>query len=462
MARPSARATDAFGPPVVGRGWDVSERRLVLLLADLAIVIGGLLIAQRGAEPAALDLATSLPPVLALAAIWVVVGRALGAYDLVTAARPPEALPRLAVVAGLAMQIYWLLPAWSIPPGTVQQAVLHLGLLLVPLLGWRAAYALAITRPAHRIPTLLLGDGQPIAAVAEILSGESWHAYHLAASVRRDSPQLAPPSAEGLIRLVREQSIRQLVVDPLVCRSAAVQLALIELAERRVTITMATEMYESLTGRVALPLDEPVIWSRPGVTMSLYTAVRRLIDLVVAASGLLLFSPLLVLAALAIWLDSPGSPLYWQERIGRWGKPFRIVKLRTMVRHAEHEGKAVWAQQGDPRVTRIGALLRRSRFDEIPQLWNVLRGEMSLIGPRPERPEFVALLTREFPLYGARHAIQPGISGWAQVKYKYGSSIPDALAKLQYDLYYVRHRSIFLDAIVVLETLCVVLRLRGQ
>jgi lipopolysaccharide/colanic/teichoic acid biosynthesis glycosyltransferase len=169
----------------------------------------------------------------------------------------------------------------------------------------------------------------------------------------------------------------------------------------------------------------------------------------------------MLLIAAAVVIDSPGHPLYWQERVGQHGRIFRMLKLRTMRQHAEKRGHALWARNRDPRVTRIGAFLRRSRLDEIPQLWNVLRGDMSLIGPRPERPQFVAVLTRRIPLYRARHAVRPGITGWAQVQFGYAASVRDAKTKLQYDLYYIRHSSPILDATIMLKTLMVVLRLKG-
>jgi lipopolysaccharide/colanic/teichoic acid biosynthesis glycosyltransferase len=200
---------------------------------------------------------------------------------------------------------------------------------------------------------------------------------------------------------------------------------------------------------------------RPTGESRTYLAVRRLADILAAILGLAALAPLLVVAVVVIMLDSPGRPFYCQQRIGRYGRPFRLVKLRTMGPDAEADGCAVWARDRDPRVTRVGLFMRRSRFDEIPQLWNVLVGDMSLIGPRPERPEFVALLSSEVPLYGARHVIRPGLTGWAQVQYKYGASVKDAAVKLEYDLYYIRHRSLALDAGILLKTLWVVLQFKG-
>jgi lipopolysaccharide/colanic/teichoic acid biosynthesis glycosyltransferase len=218
---------------------------------------------------------------------------------------------------------------------------------------------------------------------------------------------------------------------------------------------------ELLARSARLAVLPRVAGSGSTVAAGIYAGVWRLADVVVAIVGLVALAPFLLIAGLAIVLDSPGGPLYRQERVGRYGRRFQLVKLRTMVRHAEPDGRAVWAQARDPRVTRVGAVLRRSRLDEIPQFWNVLRGEMSLIGPRPERPEFEALLTSSIPMYPARHSVRPGITGWAQVNYRYGWSVEDAATKLEYDLYYIRHRSPLLDAVVLLKTLAVVVRFGG-
>jgi sugar transferase (PEP-CTERM system associated) len=185
-------------------------------------------------------------------------------------------------------------------------------------------------------------------------------------------------------------------------------------------------------------------------------ALKRALDVLVSLLLLVLFSPFLVLGAIAIRLDDGGPALYNQQRITRNGKLFRIYKLRTMRVNAEADG-AVWAAVRDPRVTRIGNLLRQSRVDEMPQLWNVLRGDMSLVGPRPERPQFVEELAEKLPLYHERHMVKAGLTGWAQINYPYGASIEDARAKLSYDLYYVKNFSILFDLLIILQTLRVVL-----
>jgi len=181
----------------------------------------------------------------------------------------------------------------------------------------------------------------------------------------------------------------------------------------------------------------------------------------VALIGLICSLPLLPFIALAIKVGSPGPILYRQARVGRGGKTFRCYKFRTMRRDAEADTGATWATDNDPRITRVGKFLRASRLDEIPQLWCVLKGDMHFVGPRPERPEFVEWLSKEIPYYGVRHTVRPGITGWAQVQYKYGNTLEDAREKLQYDLFYIKNASVGLDFWIVFQTIKIVLLGRG-
>jgi len=184
--------------------------------------------------------------------------------------------------------------------------------------------------------------------------------------------------------------------------------------------------------------------------------VKRFFDVLASIFLILPTLPLLVATALAIKLDSPGPVFFRQDRVGRGGRVFKVWKFRSMFLNAEVNG-AVWAKKSDPRVTRVGGIIRLLRIDELPQLWNIFRGEMSLIGPRPERPEFVRELSANIPYYNIRHSVLPGITGWAQVNYRYGASVEDALHKLEYDLYYIKNMSILLDLKIILRTIGVVL-----
>ncbi len=198
-----------------------------------------------------------------------------------------------------------------------------------------------------------------------------------------------------------------------------------------------------------------------GVPPHSYAWIKRGFDLLAAVLVALIVLPLFPLIALAIRIDSPGPVFYKQDRVGQDGGIFRIYKFRTMRIDAERHG-AVWAMEGDPRVTRTGTFMRRSRIDELPQLMNVLRGEMTFIGPRPERPEFTSLLERELPGYSQRYLVKPGLTGWAQIRYQYASSIQDTETKLEYDLYYVKHRSLRFDARILFQTIPVILHLQGR
>jgi exopolysaccharide biosynthesis polyprenyl glycosylphosphotransferase len=202
--------------------------------------------------------------------------------------------------------------------------------------------------------------------------------------------------------------------------------------------------------------------SSDGFRVSRRTKVmKRTIDLTFAAALAIVSFPAMVLTALAIWLESGRPILYRQERVGENGRLFTLYKFRSMRKDAEQGGRPVWAKDDDDRVTRVGRVIRKTRLDELPQLWNVVRGDMSFVGPRPERPYFVEELARQIPFYQQRHAVKPGITGWAQVKYRYGSSLEDAMEKLRYDLYYIKHLSISFDMTIVFDTVKVVLFRKG-
>ena len=190
-------------------------------------------------------------------------------------------------------------------------------------------------------------------------------------------------------------------------------------------------------------------------------AVKRVIDLLAAGVGLVIGAPVLILVAAAVKLTSSGPVFYHQTRVGERGQLFTLYKFRTMTRDAETETGPVFAALRDPRVTPVGGILRATRLDELPQLWNILRGQMSLVGPRPERPEFVKELSEEIPFYGQRHVVKPGLTGWAQVRYEYAANITDTMEKLQYDLFYIKNMSIVLDLVIIFSTVKTVLRRRG-
>ena len=262
-------------------------------------------------------------------------------------------------------------------------------------------------------------------------------------------------------------AVRELRVDTVVIaaderRSRLPIEELIRLRLAGVTVLPAQRFAERVLRRVPIALLRPSdLAIGEGLSSPVRSAVKRVFDL--AMSGILLIcaAPLLALLAVLIKLDSKGPVFYWQERVGRGGKLYRLHKLRTMRKDAEQLSGPVWATRKDPRVTRVGAVLRKTRLDEIPQVFAVFRGHMSFVGPRPERAFFVQQLKTQIPFYGMREAVKPGITGWAQIRYPYGSSVEDARAKLEYDLYYVQHQSLFLDLAICFHTVKIVLFGRG-
>jgi exopolysaccharide biosynthesis polyprenyl glycosylphosphotransferase len=224
-------------------------------------------------------------------------------------------------------------------------------------------------------------------------------------------------------------------------------------------------VYEEYTGKIALENLRPswLVFSTGFRKTRLLMFTKRLFDLVASVCGLILASPLMLLSAIMLKIESPRDPIFYhQERVGLDGKTFIIHKFRSMKSDAEAKTGPVWsAGDHDPRITAVGRFMRKTRLDEIPQLWNVLRGYISLIGPRPERPAFVETLTRQIPFYGQRHVVKPGVTGWAQVRYSYGASVEDAIEKMQYDLYYVKHMSLMFDLMIALETIKTVVLRRG-
>jgi sugar transferase (PEP-CTERM system associated) len=229
-----------------------------------------------------------------------------------------------------------------------------------------------------------------------------------------------------------------------------------------VVIENSSTLLERLSGK--LPLDglnpSTLIFTEGFRMNATQQILRRLLSLAVSFLALVICLPFIPLIILAVRLSSPGPVFFSQTRVGQRGRPFTAYKFRTMRQDAEANG-AVWASKDDPRVTPIGGFMRKTRLDEIPQLWNVLRGDMAFVGPRPERPEFVQWLSKDIPFYDLRHMIRPGITGWAQVRYQYGASLEETKRKLEYDLYYVKHQSIGLDLLIMFETIKTIIRRRG-
>ncbi|HXH26021.1 MAG TPA: TIGR03013 family XrtA/PEP-CTERM system glycosyltransferase, partial [Vicinamibacterales bacterium] len=346
-------------------------------------------------------------------------------------------------------------------------------LTLVLVIGWRVAFEWASRRVGPRERLLLVGTSAAAVALAREMH-ERRHelGVEIVGFIDHDPARLGAPvlnpgvigTIEDIPSIVRARGVDRVVVSLADARGRLPMDKLLEMKLDGVSFDHLASIYEAYTGKIAVENLRPswLIFS-PGFRKSrVLSAAKRLIDVVAATLGLVLAAPVMALIVAAVKLTSPGPVLYHQRRVGQHGRIFTLHKFRSMHENAEAATGPVWAsKEGDARVTAVGRFLRRTRLDELPQLWNVLKGDMSFVGPRPERPEFVAELTRQIPFYGQRHIVRPGLTGWAQVRYTYGASIEDALQKLQYDLFYIKNLSIALDLFIILGTIKTVILRKG-
>jgi exopolysaccharide biosynthesis polyprenyl glycosylphosphotransferase len=373
----------------------------------------------------------------------------LGIYLVVFFLAPPSTLPRLFFLffLGLAISLTWLFR-------------------------WAQAQLFGFLPLRHRV--VIIGRGAKGRSIASVIEQATHLQYQVLGYV---DDSLARPTgwagedlpvigqAAFLPDLVQHLRIHEIVVAIEQPLNDDLFQRLVECQAKGVRVSWMADLYEQLYHKIPIEHIDPtwalhVMQGRP-IFNRLELSFKRLLDLGLGLMGLLVFAIILPPVALAIRLDSPGSIFYRQTRCGRAGQSFTILKFRTMTTNAEGDGQARWATKHDARITRIGRWLRRTRLDEVPQILNILRGEMSLVGPRPERPEFVETLLQQVPFYRTRLMAKPGLTGWAQTHYDYGNTVQDALIKLQYDFYYLRHWSVWLDLYIIVRTVAVVLKLKG-
>ena len=343
-------------------------------------------------------------------------------------------------------------------------SLLGLVILTGAMFGWRAAYGWLAQRPYLRERVYVLGAGERAQRLVNGLRVRSELGIEVVGwSGNVDGAMTRDAVASHLMELIQQQRVHRVIVAMPDRRGTLPVQELLQLRLNGIKIEEATSWLERMSGRIEVEQLYPswLIFAEGFRFSSSLRVVRRVLSIVVAAILLLLVLPVVPIVLLLIILDSPGPVLYRQQRMGRGGTIFTCFKFRTMRRDAEADSGATWATDDDPRITRIGRFLRASRLDEIPQLWCVLKGDMAFVGPRPERPEFVEWLTREIPYYPVRLAVRPGITGWAQVRYKYGNTLEDAREKLQYDLYYIKNGSLGLDLLIMFETIKIVTLGRG-
>ena len=338
-------------------------------------------------------------------------------------------------------------------------------ILTLGLLAWRSAYSWLISQPFLRERVYVLGSGERAQRVVQGLKSRPELGIDVVGWTGEVTDDLTRESrATHLQQIARDKSVHRVIVAMRDRRDAMPMLELLHLRlQGGVHIEDATSWLEKISGKIEVEHLYPswIIFEEGFRFTDTFLWLRRCVHFVAALICLVVAAPLIPFIALAIRLDSPGPVFYRQKRVGRGEKIFYCYKFRSMRQDAEADSGATWAGDDDPRITRIGKFLRTSRLDEIPQLWCVLKGDMAFVGPRPERPEFVEWLMKEIPYYGMRHLVHPGITGWAQVRYKYGNTVEDAKEKLKYDLFYIKNASIGLDVVILFQTIKTVLLGRG-
>lgn len=435
-------------------------RKFTLLLIDIVLLYGALfaMLALRYHGDFRQYLHVHVAPFSWMFLIWLLIFYISSLYEprllrngLTFYSRLFEAI---AVSTVISTTFFYIIPFFGIAPKT--NLALFIVIFAVLEFAVRSAFN-GLVETKFRKNVLLVGAGKQINDLSEFIRANPQLGYTLKSVVD-------PQNVEKLSEEVRSHQLDTIVISPEVYRTPQITEIFYKALGRKIDFFSLATFYERMTGQVPLDAIDQV-WFLENLSEGSKTAYeffKRAADIVfgfIFGVISLVFYPFIIVA---MKLDSPGSIFYTQTRVGRLGKSFKLVKLRTMTPNAEAATGAVWTGENDPRVTRVGKFLRKTRLDEIPQFWLVLKGEMSLVGPRAERPEFHELLKKEIPFYEERYLIKPGISGWAQINYRYGASVADAAEKLKYDLYYIKNRSPLLDIGIVLKTLRTALSQSGK
>jgi sugar transferase (PEP-CTERM system associated) len=448
----------------------VSGLAFILFLGDVAVICAALYLTELSTAWAGYaPFAARLLEATAVIAFILYVG---DLYQVRQAIASRELVARVLICQGAAAMVVAAL-GFAVPGLRLGRSAFLEAFLLttIGLIAWRTILLAAWSQHQMTAQVLVLGTGQVGRLIAD-LEPTSARPFRVIGYLD-DVPEASDlvPAGYALLGkiqdldvLVEETRPDIVVVAQIDRRGCFPTKALLECRLRGIRVEDWPTFYEKATGKILVTAVRPswLIFSDGFVKTARTEIVKRLFDITVSLIGLVLAAPIMALVALAIKLESSGPILYRQPRLGQNGCVFILNKFRSMRQDAEKHTGPVWTTTKDTRITRVGAVLRRTRLDELPQLVNVLVGHMSFIGPRPERPEFVTELQKTIPFYMERLAVKPGITGWAQVRYQYGSSVEDAVEKLQYDLYYIKNLSLFLDLLIVLNTVQVVLFARGR
>lgn len=456
--------------------FDISERKILLRIFDIASVLIFLYLIGFIFNFDYFKINEEHWMWSIVLAIYITVfGTVFELYDLQKASKFYIVAKNVVVTTSVTVLFYLLTPFFTptLPSNRLQIVYFFLAI-NISLLIWRYAYIALISAPRFYKRVLLIADSQDVHAIVDSLESSdpnyrvvAFFNTGLSTNTEIETPEIDDRIFSDITILSKDMKVSEVVVGTLLSVEMTVELnnQLIKVLEHGIPIREYTQVYEELTRRVPVQHVERDFYRYFPFSRSnqnkLYQLANRLMDILISIFALIFGIIILPFIMIGNLIGNKGPLFYSQSRIGRNGVPFKIFKLRSMIENAEKNG-AQYAVARDIRITKFGRFLRRTRFDEIPQVINVIRGEMSLIGPRPERPQFVSELTQKIPFYEIRHLIKPGLTGWAQVNARYGCSEEDALEKLQYDLYYIKHRSFFLDVIIIIKTLSTIIFFRGQ
>ena len=394
-------------------------------------------------------------------------------YDYVVMARRRELLLRMVQALGIAWALlallFYFVPAFMLGRGV---SVISVPIVLGLLLGWRIFIHTLTGHPEIGEKILVVGTGKTALDTAEAVWERRDAGYRIVGFVSENGLKAGDKIGRSVIlgktpeleSVIRNERIDRVVIAVRERRGAFPTEALLKMSlAGNISIEECTSFFERITGKVHVDMLRPswLIFAGRGRQTPIKAIFREGVHRGLALAGFVLSMPIAVLTAILITIDSRGPIFYKQERVGKNGRVFGLLKFRSMQMDAEKDGLPVWAMTNDDRVTRVGRVIRKLRIDEIPQFWNIIKGEMNFVGPRPERPHFVGQLATEISYYEHRHLVAPGLTGWAQIKYPYGASVEDAIQKLQYDLYYIKNQSLTLDLMIVFETVKTVLFGRG-
>jgi sugar transferase (PEP-CTERM system associated) len=447
----------------------IPVRTLVLLIGEALIVWTSFLLGAvyelREDSYLVLNYEGGYLKILGVTVLVLLCSHWLDLYDTARLNTKGELYFRLLMVPGVLAFILagvaYVRPNYLLGSGSSAVGLL---ILTVALFGWRLGFTWLVQLPILVERVYVLGTGERAQRVVLGLRQNPEIGVEIASWTGKMEGAVTRESvAAHLMEVVHKQKVHRVIVAMPDRRGTIPMSELLELRMQGVKIEEATTWLEKISGKIEVENLYPswLVFGEGFRRSTAFILVRRAVSIVISLIGLILALPLLPLIMLAIRLDSKGPVFYTQTRVGKAGRVFKVVKFRTMRQDAEAASGPKWAGDNDPRITRAGKFLRSSRLDEIPQLWCVLKGDMAFVGPRPERPEFIEWLSKEIPYYGVRHMVRPGLTGWAQVKYKYGSTVEDAREKLQYDLFYIKNASIGLDLLIMFLTVKTVLLRRG-